>query len=161
MTRGGLTVAEVGERWPEALVLWDRDVAPLGWDPAFRLRGTPPDEELWADDLECPDRMARAERRGGAAARLAVCRCVMWDGQRWLSRIEAEQRHFTRDARELARNRVDPDRVWRPERVRSMHNFIMPAGTAQREVRDSEASRFGNSAGNSAESTPTDWDDPA
>jgi hypothetical protein len=63
-----LTWAEVDDRWPDAGVMWDRDVAPhLDWEPRLRAYGI----HLWADDLEC-------EARG-----FGRCRCLLWSNGSW------------------------------------------------------------------------------
>ena len=66
-----LTFLEIGQRWPDAVVLWDRNVAPtLDWEPRFVER----DGVLWAacdadaspyppDNVQC----------------YADCRCRVWD----------------------------------------------------------------------------------
>lgn len=63
-----LSFHEIGLRFPDAVVYWDRDVAPtLDWEPRFVVRG----EILWADDPEC------AERGHGR------CRCLTWWHSQW------------------------------------------------------------------------------
>lgn len=43
-----LTISQVGERWPDAVVMWDRDVAPaLDWEPRFTERSG----MLWAVEV--------------------------------------------------------------------------------------------------------------
>lgn len=83
-----------GQWFPDACVLFDRDVAPQGWDArlaverlttprsvAELLRADGPVQlVLWADDAACSERMHRG----------LCCRCVRWNGERWRSRIEIE-----------------------------------------------------------------------
>jgi len=69
-----LNWTEIGERWPDAVVMWDRDVAPtLDWEPVFRANG----DLLWADDPECTMR-ARSGTRG-----YGRCRCRCWLRGQW------------------------------------------------------------------------------
>lgn len=84
----------------DPLVAWDRDMAPAGWDPILRIRYREQfgGGELWADDAAC-----------GAwhSGKFVRCRCVVWNGQLWFSRIamlEAERKQ-----RERFLFLVDPD----------------------------------------------------
>ena len=68
-----LTWHEIGLRWPDAVVLWDRDVAPtLDWEPRFVER----DGVLWAMETWdtgtrfCPP--LEPDRKPG-------CRCRVWE----------------------------------------------------------------------------------
>lgn len=63
-----LSFHEIGLRWPDAVVYWDRDVAPsLNWEPRFVER----DGVLWAMDFD--------ERPGWASLCLPHCRCRVWE----------------------------------------------------------------------------------
>jgi hypothetical protein len=81
---GQLTFAELGERWPEALVLWDRDVASQGWSPVFSVAPIPrlPDVTLSAFDTSCAHATGTDEWEGVA---WAECRCVTWTGEAWIT----------------------------------------------------------------------------
>jgi hypothetical protein len=79
---------EIGERWPDAVVMWDRDVAPtLDWEPVFRER----DGVLWADCIRDHWHLARKRRDLLLAQDILPdeprrpCRCRVWDGEAWLS----------------------------------------------------------------------------
>jgi hypothetical protein len=67
-----LTFAQIDARWPEALVVWDRDVATQGWTPVFRVY----DDALHAGDVTCPGWVQHIELD-------RACHCVRWDGARW------------------------------------------------------------------------------
>jgi hypothetical protein len=73
-----LTADEVGETWPEALVLWDRDVAHEGWTPAFRVTHS---GELSA---------VNASGGVGRCHHSRDCECSIewrqWTGDRWINR---------------------------------------------------------------------------
>jgi len=91
---GPLSFVEIGERWPDALVLWDRDVAGQGWTPVFW--GKDPRVNAWklsAFDLEC--RHASGTHDGEGVV-WSACRCVTWTGEAWITlfaeRYEAVRR---------------------------------------------------------------------
>lgn len=78
-----LTLVEVGERWPDALVLWDRDVASPGWAPVFcETAAQSPGSGLFAFDRAC-------EHATGTPAWNHIdwdeCRCVTWTGTAWIT----------------------------------------------------------------------------
>lgn len=108
--RHPLTWAQADQWWPDASPHFDHDVAPEGWEALLsvellprpsaqvigqRLRAgvmeTPATQQviadgpqqviLWADDMECVDRV----RRLGQGA----CLCVKWTGARWVKRVDA------------------------------------------------------------------------
>lgn len=63
-----LSFHEIGLRWPDAVVYWDRDVAPtLDWEPRFVER----DGVLWAVDFD--------ERPGWTSLCLPHCKCRVWE----------------------------------------------------------------------------------
>lgn len=65
-----LSFHEIGLRWPDAVVYWDRDVAPtLDWEPAF----VDVDGVLWAVEggMKCGGVFGRTARSG--------CRCRVWE----------------------------------------------------------------------------------
>lgn len=101
---GPLTFAEIGERWPDALVLWDRDVAGQGWTPVFW--GYDPRSHAWklsAFDLEC--RHASGTHDGEGVV-WSACRCVTWTGEAWIT-LFAERYETVRRA--LRGEYVAPD----------------------------------------------------
>lgn len=75
-----LTWAEIGDRWPDAAVAWDRDVAPtMRYDLTFRDRnGT-----LWADDQFWHMAPKRYPERWILAGR-AECNCRIWTDGQWI-----------------------------------------------------------------------------
>jgi hypothetical protein len=83
-----MTISEVGDKFPLAAVLWDRDVSGEGWEPVFRMRGSvfaPWDSILFADSATCPHSSGRAADPGG-------CRCRVWTGDAWITRSQAINR---------------------------------------------------------------------
>jgi hypothetical protein len=78
-----LAWTEIGERWPDAVVMWDRDVAPtLDWEPVFRER----DGVLWADCIRDHWHLMRESRRSLLLVQdilpadpRSPCRCRVWD----------------------------------------------------------------------------------
>lgn len=69
-----LTVTELGERWPDAAVLWDRDHAERYADGVrFEADG----DTLFASDLAC------VGHPGGFC--LWPCRCLVWEGGAWVA----------------------------------------------------------------------------
>lgn len=86
---GQLTFAELGERWPpEALVLWDRDVASQGWAPVFSEEPIPrlPHLKLSAFDTSCQHATGTHELQDSA---WSACRCVTWTGGAWITLLAA------------------------------------------------------------------------
>ena len=79
-----LTFAELGERSPEAAVLWDRDVASQGWTPVFSGKPIPllPNLKLFAFDTSCQHATGAHEWEGIA---WSACRCVTWTGRAWIT----------------------------------------------------------------------------
>lgn len=85
-----LTFHEIGLRFPDAVVLWDRDVAPaLDWEPRFvELQS----EFIGALSARHPDCVYSHYE--------ATCRCLVWDeiDSEWVSREAMRQRGFEREA---------------------------------------------------------------
>src|SRR5262245_15264076 len=82
-TSSRLTFAEIGERWPDALVLWDRDIAGQGWTPVFW--GADPRFHSWklfAYDVECKHAIGPHDGEGVV---WSACRCVTWTGEAWIT----------------------------------------------------------------------------
>lgn len=77
-----LTFLEIGQRWPDAVVLWDRDVAPtLDWEPRFVVWHAGPErvELVEAVHQDCA-------ATGHWSSLYGNCRCLRWDGTQWLTR---------------------------------------------------------------------------
>jgi hypothetical protein len=91
-----LSFAEVGARWPEALVLWDRDVAACGWTPVFWEKPAPRFAalKLFAFDTECRHATGTHAWEGIV---WGACRCVMWTGEAWIT-MSAERYEAVRAA---------------------------------------------------------------
>lgn len=66
--------SEIDARFPDAGVMWDRDVAPtLDWEPRFRER----DGVLWAD---CESSYCRRDVHwANRSTTVAHCRCRVWE----------------------------------------------------------------------------------
>lgn len=114
-----LTWTDIDARWPDAGVLWDRDVAPtLDWEPRFRDR----DGVLWADSPDDHDRPHHRERD---------CRCRVWIGGSWITHRAYGVLQMEAAAAKIAANRVDPRRFWRGfyNRDHLEHGRIFIAGT--------------------------------
>lgn len=95
-----LTWADIDARWPDAGVLWDRDVAPtLDWEPRFEER----DGVLWAGDVE---------GRGQWFHHVTNCRCLVWIDGSWISHHAHGLLQMERAAAAIAADRVDPQHVW-------------------------------------------------
>ncbi len=82
-----MTFAQLGEGWPEALVLWDRDIAGQAWTPVFSREPVVrlPHLELLAFDASC------THATGGSWDEVAweTCRCVAWTGTAWITLRDA------------------------------------------------------------------------
>ena len=81
-----LTWSEVDARWPGASVLWDRDVAGEGWEPALVVR----DGVLWTVEAVEGAQCARDLDPWGRGA----CRCRAWIPNRgkWWTHLRWEKR---------------------------------------------------------------------
>lgn len=81
---GQLTFAELGERWPEALVLWDRDIASQAWTPVFSAKPLSrlPHLEVLAFDISCAHATGTKDLDGIA---WRACRCMTWTGEAWIT----------------------------------------------------------------------------
>ena len=103
-----ITWAIAGQWWPDACVLWDRDIAPEGWEPRLLVecRAAPACHTFrWTDDqhgrrLHSDEAVTRAEgplcwmlhAHDATCTGLHVvptdgCRCVRWAGDRWTSAV--------------------------------------------------------------------------
>lgn len=105
-----LSFHDIGLRWPDAVVLWDRDVAPtLDWEPRFVER----DGQLWAE-LAPSGQPCRGAF--GMASR-TICRCLAWDESEWITHVEFDRRrHIAWLDEDLRSGRVKwPDHEWRRE----------------------------------------------
>lgn len=74
-----LTITEVGERWPMAAVLWDRDVMSVSaWEPVFRVLG----DSVMALEVSCAAAVSHRPR----------CLCRRWDldRERWRTMSEVK-----------------------------------------------------------------------
>lgn len=110
---GRLSFAEVGERWPEALVLWDRDVASQGWTPTFWTIPAPwfPEPKLSAVDAECQHATGTND---GEQIAWSDCRCVRWTGEAWIT-MSAERYEAVRAAlrgRRIPLGRTGSQMLW-------------------------------------------------
>jgi hypothetical protein len=110
---GPLTFAEVGAGWPEALVLWDRDIAAQGWTPAFWTIPAPwfPDPKLSAFDTECQHATGTDEWEQIV---WSACRCVRWTGEAWIT-VYAERYEAVRSAlrgKRIRLGRFESQMLW-------------------------------------------------
>jgi hypothetical protein len=101
-----ITWAIAGQWWPDACVLWDRDIAPEGWEPRLLVECRPAPAHhtfSWTDDdrgqrLWSDESVTRAEGPTNWVLRahdaecgtgmlgcvhLVDCRCVRWTGRVW------------------------------------------------------------------------------
>ncbi len=96
-----LTLTELGERWPDAAVFWDRDVASQGWTPLFSGQRLPllAHLEVLAFDRSCLHATGTLEWE---ALDWSTCRCVVWTGEAWITLHDARY-HAVRSALHGAR----------------------------------------------------------
>lgn len=126
-----ITWLEIGARWPDACVYWDRDVAPmLDWEPRFEdCHG-----HLWARDSDCEERGYRR------------CRCLLWEGDHWATVAHypdgwTQQWRSTQALDVANRDRISP-RSDMADAIAYAADHMWRTGAGQREYRRMERGRW-------------------
>lgn len=95
-----LTWADIDARWPDAGVMWDRDVAPtIDWDPRLEVH----DDTLWALSGTCmsnepirsgdgPGAVMYIWMQGQGETHRHNCRCMAWCDGAWVTQAVAARK---------------------------------------------------------------------